>query len=81
MHGWQVDLHLKDKFFSYLKHVYSVHGRWQDCSKDHVEAVEKRLLGLDAFSQQVNKVKEHNEQHRHMPVVERAHKRFKTRYL
>jgi capsular polysaccharide export protein len=79
--GWQVDSHLRDKFFSYLKHVYSVQGRWQDCSKDHVEAVEKRLLGLDAFSQQVNEVKEHNEQHRHMPVVERTHKRFKTRYL
>ncbi|TGE84510.1 capsular biosynthesis protein [Pseudoalteromonas sp. KS88] len=81
MHGWQVDSHLKDTFFSYLKHVYSVQGRWQDCSKDHVEAVEKRLLGLDAFSQQVNEVKEHNEQHCHMPVVERTHKRFKTRYL
>lgn len=79
--GWQLDLNLRDKFFSYLKHVYTIEGRWQDCSKEHAKAVEKRLLGLDVFSLQLNEVKDHNEKYSNLPMVERAHKRFKTRYL
>ncbi len=79
--GWQLNLSLRDKFFNYLKHVYSIEGRWQDCCKEHVKAVEQRLLGLDVFSQQSNNVKDHNEKYSNLPMVARAHKRFKTRYL
>lgn len=68
--GWQLDLNLRDKFFSYLKHVYTIEGRWQDCSKDHAKAVEERLLGIDAFSQQINNVKDNNEGYSNLSVAE-----------
>ncbi|WP_254911207.1 hypothetical protein [Pseudoalteromonas sp. A601] len=79
--GWQLNLALRDQFFGYLKHVYTVEGRWQDCSTQHAKAVEERLIGLDVFSQQLNNVKDNNEECSNLPMVERAHKRFKTRYL
>ena len=73
--GWQFNPQLREQFFSYIKHVYSVQGRWQDCSKEHVKAVEKRLLGLDVFSQQINEVKDNNEKHSNLPMVKPALKR------
>lgn len=79
--GWQFNTQLRNQFFSYIKHVYSVQGRWQDCSKEHADAVEKRLLGLDVFSQQINEVKDNNEKHRNLPVVERALKRPQADYF
>ena len=79
--GWQFNAQLRNQFFNYLKHVYSVQGRWQDCSKEHADAVEKRLLGLDVFSQQINEVKDNNEKHRNLPVVERALKRPQADYF
>ncbi|MCQ8879960.1 capsular biosynthesis protein [Pseudoalteromonas shioyasakiensis] len=69
--GWELDLHLRDKFFSYLKHVYSIEGRWQDCSKVHAKSVEDRLLEVDAFSQSQ---KENNGQYSNLPMAARAHK-------
>jgi capsular polysaccharide export protein len=48
--NWQADTILRDKFFTYLKHVYCLPGAWRDCSSEHVDAVEKRLLGNDQFS-------------------------------
>ncbi|MGS0536670.1 capsular polysaccharide export protein, LipB/KpsS family [Pseudoalteromonas sp. SaAl2] len=79
--GWQLNLALRDKFFCYLKRVYTIEGRWQDCSKEHAEAVEERLIGLDVFSQQLNNVKDNNEECSNLSVVKRAHKRYKTCYF
>ena len=79
--GWQFNTQLRNQFFNYIKHVYSVQGRWQDCSKEHVEAVEKRLLGLDVFSQQISEVKDNNEKHRNLPMVKRALKRPQADYF
>lgn len=40
---------LCEKFFTYLKHVYCIPRANKD-DEDHIEAVEKRLTGSDAFS-------------------------------
>ncbi|CAM4005190.1 MULTISPECIES: capsular polysaccharide export protein, LipB/KpsS family [Pseudoalteromonas] len=79
--GWQFNPQLRDQFFNYLKHVYSIEGRWQDCCKEHAKAVEQRLLGLDVFSQQINEVKDHNEKHSNLPMVERALERPQADYF
>lgn len=47
--GWQANNVLCEKFFTYLKHVYCI-PRVNKDDADHIEAVEKRLTGSDAFS-------------------------------
>ena len=49
--GWQSNSILRDKFFTYLKHVYCLPGVWKECTTEHVEAVEKRLNQQDTFAQ------------------------------
>lgn len=48
--GWQPNMLLRDKFFSYLKHVYSVAGVWKHKEKVHIEAIEARFTGKDEFA-------------------------------
>ncbi|MBD57940.1 capsular polysaccharide export protein, LipB/KpsS family [Pseudoalteromonas sp. SYSU M81236] len=49
--GWQANSIVRDKFFTYLKHVYCLPGVWKECTTEHVEAVEKRLTQQDTFVQ------------------------------
>jgi capsular polysaccharide export protein len=48
--GWQVNTLLRDKFFSYLKHVYCVKGAWNQAEKAHIKAIEARFTHKDKFA-------------------------------
>lgn len=47
--GWKMDDLLRDKFFSFLKHVYCVPRVTKD-DDEHIHAVKQRLTGRDEFS-------------------------------
>ncbi len=55
--GWKPDLVLRNKFFSYIEHVYCIPGIWKHTEDKHIEAVEARFTGRDEFSkyQSINK--------------------------
>ncbi|GEK55946.1 capsular biosynthesis protein [Pseudoalteromonas espejiana] len=48
--GWQFNPLLRDKFFCYLKHIYSVPGVWKHAEEEHIKAIELRFKGADKFS-------------------------------
>jgi len=54
--GWQFNPQLRDKFFCYLKHVYSVPGVWKHAEEEHIKAIELRFKGADKFAQYSNNV-------------------------
>lgn len=53
---WQQNRSLRDNFFHYLQQYYCILGHWGEPTTEHVNAVEQRLLGLDQFSQHLNKL-------------------------
>lgn len=50
LNSWQPDLTLRNNFFRYLQHVYSVTGKWGECSAEHIQAVNQRLEKQDLFA-------------------------------
>lgn len=47
--GWQPDLLIRNKFFSFLEHVYCIPGVWKHTEEKHIKAIEARFTGNDEF--------------------------------
>ncbi|MBB1348990.1 MULTISPECIES: capsular biosynthesis protein [unclassified Pseudoalteromonas] len=50
MQGWQPNTLLKDKFFSFIEHVYCIPGVWKHTEDKHIKAIEARFTGNDEFA-------------------------------
>ncbi|WP_139048241.1 capsular biosynthesis protein [Pseudoalteromonas sp. BSi20652] len=48
--GWQPNALLKDKFFSFIEHVYCIPGVWKHTEDKHIKAIEARFTGNDEFA-------------------------------
>lgn len=48
--GWTFDQLLRDKFFTYLEHIYCIPGSRKDTPKEHIDAIQGRLNRNDSFS-------------------------------
>jgi capsular polysaccharide export protein len=53
--GWTLNQILRDKFFTYLEHVYCIPGSRKEAEKKHLDAIRNRLNGSDSFSLSLNK--------------------------
>ncbi|MFT2097272.1 hypothetical protein ACMUMQ_02830 [Marinomonas sp. 2405UD66-6] len=53
--GWKANSALRDKFFTYLKHIYCIPGSRKSADKEHIEAVKNRLHHTDSFSLSLEK--------------------------
>jgi len=48
--GWQPNTLLRDKFFSFIEHVYCIPGVWKHTEDKHIKAIEARFTGNDEFA-------------------------------
>ncbi|NVK58184.1 MAG: capsular biosynthesis protein [Alteromonadaceae bacterium] len=48
--GWQPNSLLRNKFFSFIEHVYCIPGVWKHAENKHIKAIEARFTGSDEFS-------------------------------
>lgn len=48
--GWEINPTLRDKFFTYLKHIYCIPGSRKEAGDIHIEAIKNRLNATDHFS-------------------------------
>ncbi|MFY8350609.1 capsular biosynthesis protein [Pseudoalteromonas sp. SSM20] len=51
---WQPNTHLIERFLDYVNGVYAIPQAWRRADKNHIQAIESRLLGCDEFSTQIN---------------------------
>lgn len=51
---WQPNTHLIERFLDYVNGVYAIPQAWKRADKNHIQAIENRLLGCDEFSTQIN---------------------------
>ncbi|WP_418357755.1 capsular biosynthesis protein [Shewanella basaltis] len=52
--GWEPNLQLRNKFFKFLEHVYSIPGVWKHTEDKHIKAIEARFTGRDEFAKYLN---------------------------